>query len=526
MRKRLLPVLLALLLLLTACGGGADSGPASSDPTPAPEATPEPAPESTPAPTAGASWQVQTDYSHYTPYEAPTAQYTRLREEWIGALEPSDGYGMLYPFLGTRLHSESNGRIYEEGALYGLFDENGRIVVDPVYSEIRFLSYYDSYAGESVQVPMLLLGRGDSEKMVYAIASPDGSFVTDCCYGYVRTTAFGVLCAESFESEEFVLYGFDGRVLLTEKELKLGESKLLWGASSLSGGDSDLLLAELDSGCCYVNLNGRLVGGPYEYGDIFSGGYANVQERSKWGVIDTSGNWVVPAAYRSVRRGHDGAFVAQGDGFTVFDPSGRELFRLPGNYLSVTDYGYNVDGTCYLKDGSLAAFSGQDWLDSDGPILHRSTADGNLELMNWRSGQTLTLEGEYYVSAVWVNWVMGPVSSLEYVYCYTLPGQEAVPCLVSWDLERIFPLENSAELAMGGVSALCDEVTGEEYLVAYDPAGGRTIYTAELEELLTSSQSVRVYNGRFLIIGDQCFTCTDLEGNVLFRYSLILPDGD
>jgi hypothetical protein len=76
---------------------------------------------------------VRTDYSNYTPYTAPAEQFTRLSAERIDDLAPRDDYGTLYPFAGSLLYSYYAESGYESlnGELYGLFDEQGRIVADP-----------------------------------------------------------------------------------------------------------------------------------------------------------------------------------------------------------------------------------------------------------------------------------------------------------------------------------------------------------------------------------------------------------
>jgi hypothetical protein len=55
----------------------------------------------TPAPSPEVTYIVRTDYAHLTPYEPVKEVYTRLSEEFMPELIPSDDYGPLLPYAGV-----------------------------------------------------------------------------------------------------------------------------------------------------------------------------------------------------------------------------------------------------------------------------------------------------------------------------------------------------------------------------------------------------------------------------------------
>ncbi len=351
--KRLTALIALLALLLCACGAPKMSAPADSSPEQAglpaapeipetpdrpeqpdapaePEISgsdPEPALEPLPpeSGTTAGGVTVHTDYSHYTPYEAPQSVGGRLTEEWIPDLMPSDNYGMLYPFAGSLLYSNyyyGYGYAGLAGAMYGLFDESGRVVADPTYTEIEQLVCYDysSFTTTWTRLPMLRLARsGEVTRVeyddwsyldggnVYALATLDGSFVTDCVYGFVKGLKCGVLAMESYNEPSFTLYGLDGSVLLTERDLSFAERVREYGYGSMLYGDG-LLTIGLDDGFYYMDLTGSLKLGPYQSAEPFSDGRAVVSlEEGRYGVIDTEGNFVLEPNYSLINVTSGGA---------------------------------------------------------------------------------------------------------------------------------------------------------------------------------------------------------------------------
>ena len=107
---RIAPVLLALALLLSACGAPAE------------------APESAqPQQGVAVHWDV------LTPEAENIAE--RRYEEYTDELIPADDYGPLVPYIG----GEANGE-WEQSWFYGLATRDGEIVTDPVYDGVQPLA--------------------------------------------------------------------------------------------------------------------------------------------------------------------------------------------------------------------------------------------------------------------------------------------------------------------------------------------------------------------------------------------------
>ena len=157
----------ALCLLLAGCAAG----------TPAPSATPAPAESLSP---------VYTDTSRLTPYAPPEREYERWYDGPTDELRPRDDYGPLIPFQGgVLMEAESQ---YTAENLYGLATTSGKVVVDPVYTDVyRPWMPAPEEAEPSVKAPILVLSHGtldESGSKRYAIAALAGSWCTGEVYGF------------------------------------------------------------------------------------------------------------------------------------------------------------------------------------------------------------------------------------------------------------------------------------------------------------------------------------------------------
>lgn len=520
--------LLLLVLSICLCAGCGESAEPTPTPTPTPEATPTPTPTPTPAPTPEpvVEFQVQTNYSQYTPYEKETVEplYTRLSQDWIADLA-SGSYGCLYPFAGTKMYGQYGG----SGYLYGLFDQHGRIVADPSYTVVEVMGSYDWENHESSYIPMLRLGRSDGENMVYAAASLDGSFVTECKYRVVAALDRAILCAENRGSGEFVVYDFEGNILFTNEDINIGEMHLAGGAYSISGGGEGIYTVELSSSeggnikYYYMNSGFELFAGPYDMAYDFRDGCALVMNGQRWGVIDTSGEWLIGAEYDSISRGHEGQFLAKKGGKSfVFDRAGSELFMVYERALYKAEYGYYGDsGKRWLSSGMLIAIEGEDWQDAEGhpPVIFRTLDNGTTELLNVLSGRKMVLEGNYLVRPLYIDYMNVIIGSAAYVHVIDFSAPEK-QMLISWNLKETIPVNTE----MGAVFVRVDPVTGREY-TQLDGA----FYTLSrgLELAYDYGQRLpEIWNSRFIVTDDDCCTCYDKNGNIIFRYPLVLPDGD
>lgn len=186
----LITVISAVLLILSSCSNSASTAPSpsvSALPSPSPivsapsqSTTPKPSPSISP----DVTYTVKTDYSKLTPYEPMEEIYTRLSDEYMAELVPSDDYGMLLPYTGELLYNYYGDPIDER---YGLVTADGIIVTDAMY--------YSIYNYGSFFVLSKQLDNTGSEKpeycddlnRSYALCASDGSWVTPFRYSDFST---------------------------------------------------------------------------------------------------------------------------------------------------------------------------------------------------------------------------------------------------------------------------------------------------------------------------------------------------
>lgn len=133
---------------------------------------------------------------------------TRFYAERTEKLLCRRDYGQLLPYAGQRLMDDWPA---STGCLYGLMTRDGRVVVDPVYSDVSCPAWYTP--GGRGTLPMLLL-RQDGN---LAVAAADGSWCTGFDYLSCSASPEGLVL---FTGEGLTLMRPDGS---TERELSYGE---------------------------------------------------------------------------------------------------------------------------------------------------------------------------------------------------------------------------------------------------------------------------------------------------------------
>lgn len=520
--KYLISMLLLLAVLLTACGA------------PRPVEIPTLDPD---ASTTKSGITVKTDYSAYSTYTGMEPLYTRLSEDFISDLRPSDDYGMLYPFAGSTLtQSTAAGYAYTVGYLYGMIDNSGRIVVDPVYSEITLLVDQT----ESVEMPLWLLSRTDKEEgdelswgsSTYALASLDGSFVTDCIYDFVfgyGTHAIAV--QEGAEEFRFDLFDLDGNLILASETLPFRDE--LSGAWRIGYGE-ELLTVALQAGvdengyeiCSYyfADLEGNLVLGPYQEAEPFSDGLALVWDEAErsYAFIDHSGS-VVCGGYSYADHFRNGTAVVTDEATgrnQVIDATGAVLIDtvLDVYYIERRDSGYWAYGTTAIT-----------YYDTEGNLLYGGPVDDDLQYLT-DSGIFLDRTTSPYELVDMVTGQRQAILTPDSDYAYNLYGTDYyyVRC---WDQEGgvssyVLMDETFSERlsGVGFISSLIDPLT-YDVLPYANGLGKVSIYDAALTPLFeittTSFDDLSRYGDRIRCTDD--FSCSyfDLEGNLIFHYPLI-----
>lgn len=180
--RRLLPLLLALLILSACNAPAADSSPDC------PSASPDPQ-----SPPPSVSWNVVTHWDVLDQPEKTGAVANRLSGGPLPELLPSDSYGAIVPYVGGELDvlepwlDQDGNRSYYTSYLYGLCTAGGLILTDPVYLAVIQPTWYDSCTGVSRSLPVWLLTQitQDEDGEYYTavgLAAQDGSWYTGMRY--------------------------------------------------------------------------------------------------------------------------------------------------------------------------------------------------------------------------------------------------------------------------------------------------------------------------------------------------------
>lgn len=144
---------------------------------------------------------VEVDWSKLDEQEKPLPDIGgRWYQERVEQLRPSQEYGQLVPFEGAAGYFSWQADNWPE-TLIGLMTTGGKVVMDPVCSEISRL-YYTDDAGDSQTLPVWELEKGDPERgspgngALIALAAQDGSWVTEFRYWGVKGTPVGIFAGD------------------------------------------------------------------------------------------------------------------------------------------------------------------------------------------------------------------------------------------------------------------------------------------------------------------------------------------
>ncbi|MBR6825383.1 MAG: WG repeat-containing protein [Oscillospiraceae bacterium] len=319
--KKLIPLLLAVLLL-AACSTAQEvpttlppptealsSTESSTESTTAPPPTTETAPAVTEPTNPTGSFGVTVDFSQYTPRETQEALYTRLSPEPITDLRPTAAPTRIYPFPGYIMYFSYFYPQYH----YGIVNEDGCILVDPIYTSVSPL-----YSGEKI-LPFWVLekptGRTptsyyDSVTVrTYGLASMDGTIVIDCNYTDIVAYEDRIIAtqySEDRKSVSFDVFDLDGNKLLSSSQLSFGNKltgspyyhytygdgfyTVAFDNSTLTDPNPDLYRPDEEYATYYMDEEGTLCYGPYYDAEPFCNGLARVSAASGcWYFINTHG---------------------------------------------------------------------------------------------------------------------------------------------------------------------------------------------------------------------------------------------
>lgn len=393
--KRTAILLLVMSLLLTACSGitapkttdaptvtepsilvptqptmesvtTSTAEPTSELPTvptaPAPPETEPPAPETTEPEPTPTTWKVYTDWSAYEPYAGSGAKYTRLHSGDLDHFEPSEDYGLVFPYRAAAQILDEY--CWETQYTYGLADRNGRILTDGIYYGADLIIVGDpeprSYWRVSRMIdretfrerfPDLEYGEWEAElPLVYGLISLDGRVVMDCAYPRLYPVGDTILRENGGGRFDFTILNADLEPLCTGEDIFGSVECDEW---DLDYADGFFLASTVDShqdssyndvyenwAAWFCDETGTRVLGPYAYASNFSEGLAFVSpDGEHCGYIDKNGDWVIPPVYRCEapewfpywheNETQNGIVIlrAEDEAVVVLDRNGREVFR-------------------------------------------------------------------------------------------------------------------------------------------------------------------------------------------------------
>ena len=368
---------------------------------------------------------------------------------------------------------------------------------------------------------------------VYAVASLDGSFVTDCVYGYVLALGENILCSEGWSSGTFTIFSPDGDVLLTEQDLDFADRMPEYGWS-LRGGENDRILVSLTDGDYFMNYQGELVLGPYNNAFEFSGGLAAVSaDGEHYGVIDADGHMFLPDRFTSITTDCPRGVIAcdnENHRAALYSRTGELVFELDGDYMTEEPYGFSIrlwdegrthmvdpDGKTlfWITDGAWSQMYGTSWVVAD-------TADG-LIAQNSLTGARTKLEDLTTLSPLYTNVMTGMPSGLPFIAGYNYNESGFPTRLMDEDLNVLMELDD------GWFFALKDDMTGIEYVLVQTGTSGTiryAIYDSGLNELAQSTTNPTVLGGLVFTTDGYATTAREFDGTVRFRYPLVTSMDD
>jgi len=334
---------------------------------------------------------VYSDFSAYTPYTYTNDEiYTRLSEDFLPELIPSNSYGTLVPYIGEYFCDLDD----SDFVMFGLCPTDGMIVTDPVYKDVELIIVYSDYQGhiefpayklellmaenENMYLDMLGAGRGEPEdeqtpaEYVSASNKPrkgipniaacalDGSWATDYYYEADYYEDFMLLHREN----DADVFDYNGKFLYNTRDLnvdiQLNDDPSFEWANHIYDyregyfllhkwilarqGDEDRIYGLY----AFVNEHtGEAYVLDYEYVYAFHEGRAAVMQGGLWGYVNTDMELVIDLQFEDAER-----FI-----------EGLARCRLPsGKYVLITKDGkVTVESDQYLSNPAEKSYF--DWLE-------------------------------------------------------------------------------------------------------------------------------------------------------------------
>lgn len=447
---------------------------------------------------------VATNYSAYTPNGGTSAKFTAFPCP-KDHLDPRPDYGDLYPYEGVRLYGSWEGDIvdYRTGSLLGFFNHKGELITDPIYSTIVPLTT----TGEDY----LWVVYTPDEKCGYV--ARDGSFASPLCYETIYPLGDYLMAVMDSEAQTFQLLDRNLMPVATQEDYTFGGKRYMpsdiqknltvchrldeeWNSEYLVlDQNKNILLQTTD----YVSLdaNGILhrfdqnwnpslydssltplelpeVGASRTVAELGNRFYLVSGDEGSY-VLDANGS-LFEWDYESVSFSCEDCFAVTKNGqATLYDPNGRVKYT-----------GLNPDWY-YEGQGIFSQWVG------DGLLLHKLPENKSLSFPDASFAYSL---GQCIQISVLTNDV--------------------------WTTRLVDRELNLLPQSFGELSTLCDLITGEEYLLSYDPygfAGEQRLLTPDGKtQLFQANGELGIQSGYITVSNDWAFSCYSPDGALVFCY--------
>lgn len=341
--------LAGLLLLLGACD------------MPEPEKNLEPAQAEAPSFSGVLLPKGPLPEGQYAPPPAPERRYPEVTRTLI----PRSDYGRIWPYVGG--YAEL---MWMQGELYGLCDESGQIICDPVYSQVGIL---EKEGKRLYKFTKNLLDEKNQNVSKITLAALDGSWAKE--YEGIGYECDGMEVAPGQVAGEEKILGrvCRWRQTVTYEYITVCE-KGKWGAIDYEGNEIlpcvynapvcfseglAAILSDDEKTVSFIDKTGKVVLGPYatpprqedpfdfaglpwplNHGLLFREGLVRFYEDGKFGVIDKRGRVIVLPDYDFITSFEAGtAQFIFGGANGVMDKDGRVLLEPAGAWLMHADDG-------------------------------------------------------------------------------------------------------------------------------------------------------------------------------------------
>ena len=454
------------------------------------------------APTDGSN--IRTDYSSYAPNGGTPAKFTAF-DCPQDHLEPRGDYGLIFPYQGAQLYgSWDNDYDYQMGNMMGFFNHEGQLITSPIYTRIDYFTL-----GEQGGDYFWVVSAGENQ---HGLVAKDGSFATELCYDSLHRLGEYIFASTDYASGMFSLldsqlnvvatqedYTFDGEAFRpidfrcgltvcqnldewdTEYIILDEEKNILMRGKTYFMVDDNGLIEVYDENWDVTVYHRDMT--PMELPEVGENRYFSQLAGRFYQVSGDEGAYILDANGALFDWGYEGAINVGEESFSVLKNGTATVYDQNGRvkYAGVGPEWY------YLGDGIFSEFDG------DTLLLHKLPENESLSFSD--GSFAYPIGGVYQVS----------ISREDGWHCQ----------LVSRDFE-LLP-QSAVE-----VTSLDDQITGEQYLLAYDSydyTGEQRLLSRDgTQELFRCKGRLGIQNGFVTVSNDWAFSCYDPQGNLVFCY--------